>query len=416
MSGSNSAYSTAEGGGLSIEKLPRVLIVDDERGPRESLRMILSGSHDVTTAESGAAALEILRTEDIDLVTVDLNMPGMKGDELMRTVRAEFPQVELIIITGCGSIETAIEGIRHGVFDYLTKPFDVVQVLASVERAVARRKSRGRMVEFLQGISRVLGIDRDSKLIVEELEASGLAQERLRRVLEEPILGGTSDAGRSNSAFAIEFLEVLAETIESRDLFMRGHARRVAYYADLMAQRLLLSLEVRDHVRIAAFLHDIGKVGAPSDLLDGKSMPESERSAAVRAHPEIGERLLRPLGLKDAIAASVRHHHERYDGAGYPDGLFGEQIPLPARIIAIADAFDAMTGERPYRRARSHEEALAEIRREAHGQFDPNLVEIFCELIENGAAQSLGDAKPLSAHSFAGEPGNEPLTNRRGAA
>ena len=114
----------------------QILVVDDERGPRESLRMILSGSHDVTTADEGAEALEILRTESIDLVTVDLNMPGMKGDELMRTVRSEFPQTEIIIITGCGSVETAVEGIRHGVFDYLTKPFDVVQVTASVERAL----------------------------------------------------------------------------------------------------------------------------------------------------------------------------------------------------------------------------------------------------------------------------------------
>lgn len=416
MSGLKHEETTPANEGLRVERLPRVLIVDDERGPRESLRMILSGSHKVVTAENGPAALEILRTEEIDLVTVDLNMPGMKGDELMRTVRAEFPQVELIIITGCGSIETAIEGIRHGVFDYLTKPFDVVQVLASVERAVARRESRGRMVEFLQGISRVLGIDRDSKLVVEELEASGLAQERLRRVLEEPILGGSADAPRSRTTQAIEFLEVLAETIESRDLFMRGHARRVAYYADLVAQRLLLSTEVRDHVRIAAFLHDIGKVGAPSDLLDGKNMPESQRLEAVRAHPEIGERLLRPLGLKDAISASVRHHHERYDGAGYPDGLVGEDIPLPARIIAVADAFDAMTCERPYRRARNRDDALFELRREAHGQFDPNLVEIFCDLIQNGAAESLGEARPLSEPRSDSEAQSQPFADSRGAA
>jgi two-component system nitrogen regulation response regulator NtrX len=109
----------------------RILVVDDERGPRESLRMILSGSHDVQTAEDGASALEWLRTEPVDLVTVDLKMPGMGGDELMRTIRSEFPQVEIIVITGCRSVEAAVEGIRHGVFDYLTKPFDVVQVSPS---------------------------------------------------------------------------------------------------------------------------------------------------------------------------------------------------------------------------------------------------------------------------------------------
>jgi len=116
----------------------RVLVVDDERGPRESLRMILSASYDVSSASNGAEALDLLRTGAIDLVTVDLNMPGMKGDELMRTIRAEFPQTEIIIITGCGSIETAVEGIRHGVFDYLTKPFDVVQVTASAVISMSR--------------------------------------------------------------------------------------------------------------------------------------------------------------------------------------------------------------------------------------------------------------------------------------
>ena len=365
-----------------------VLIVDDERGPRESLRMILAGSHRVFTAADGASALEILRTESIDLVTVDLNMPGMKGDELMRTVRSEFPRVELIVITGCGSIETAVEGIRHGVFDYLTKPFDVVQVLASVERALTRRESRSRMVSFLESLSRILGVNRDAETVLAELEASDIAQDRLRRLLEEPILGAAGAGETSRAPEAIPFLEVLAETIESRDVYMRGHARRVAFYANLVADRLLLSRRDREQVRLAAFLHDIGKVGAPSDLLAGKLLPEPERLEAIHAHPGVGERLLRPLELAPAIATSVRHHHERYDGQGYPDGLAGESIPLAARIITLVDAFDAMTCARPYRVARSREEALEELRREARAQFDPNLVEIFCELIESGAAES----------------------------
>jgi putative two-component system response regulator len=163
----------------------QILVVDDERGPRESLRMILSGSHQVTTADEGAEALDILRTESIDLVTVDLNMPGMKGDELMRTIRAEFPQTEIIIITGCGSVETAVEGIRHGVFDYLTKPFDVVQVTASVERALSRRESRQRMVSFLEGISRVLGRNEDANIILEELDRARTGRARTSELMPE---------------------------------------------------------------------------------------------------------------------------------------------------------------------------------------------------------------------------------------
>jgi len=386
---------------MSAEPRPieraRVLIVDDERGPRESLRMILSGKYDVSTAESGAEALEVLRTTAIDLVTVDLNMPGMKGDELMRTIRAEFPQTEIIVITGCGSVESAVEGIRHGVFDYLTKPFDVVQVSASVERALDRHQSRARMVGFLEGISRILGRNRDAKVVLEELDNSPLAQERLRNVLAEPVLGLEFGSAKRGGPSTIEFLEVLGETIESRDLYMRGHARRVAFYADLVATRLCLSREERERVQIAAFLHDIGKVGAPSDLLAGEVMLEPHRLEAIQPHPAIGERLLRPLGLDAAIATIVRHHHERYDGAGYPDGIAGEDIPLGARIIGIVDAFDAMTCERPYRRAQTHHEALAELLRESARQFDPNLVRVFSELVTSGAADSVGEAGTLGS-------------------
>jgi len=393
-----------------------VLIVDDERGPRESLRMILAGNHRVLTAENGARALEILRTESIDLVTVDLNMPGMKGDELMRTVRAEFPQIELIIITGCGSIESAVEGLRHGVFDYLTKPFDVVQVMASVERAMTRRASRGRMVSFLENISRVLGADRETATVIAELEASGIARERLRRLLEEPVLGGPTGRPRMGSPRTIEFLEVLAETIESRDIFMRGHARRVAFYAGLAAERLLFSRENRENVRIAAFLHDIGKVGAPSDMLAGKVIPEPQRLESIQGHSAIGERLLRPLGLSDEITIAVRHHHERFDGAGYPDGLSGEDIPLYARVIAIADSLDAMTCDRPYRAARTKDEACGELRKEAGAQFDANLVEIFVQLIESGAADSIGEATTLTESNFDSATSDSSNQQNRGAA
>lgn len=376
----------------------RILVVDDERGPRESLRMILSGTHEVITASHGAEALELLRTGPIDLVTVDLKMPGMKGDELMRAIRSERPQVEIIVITGCRSLETAVEGIRHGVFDYLTKPFDVVQVTASVERALARRESRLRMISFLERIGRVLGHPRDADLVLDELDASPLAQQRLRSVLAEPVLLSSAGDRRIAEPSPTGFLEILAETIESRDLFMRGHARRVAFLADLLAERLCLAREEREQVRIAAFLHDIGKVGASSGVLAGTALPEPSKNESIRAHPEIGERLLRPLGLGTSITIAhvIRHHHERFDGRGYPDGLAGEDIPLGSRIIALADACDAMTCERPDRPGRLRPEILAELRAGAGTQFDPGLVGLFCPLIESGAAMAIDDeSSPL---------------------
>jgi putative nucleotidyltransferase with HDIG domain len=261
------------------------------------------------------------------------------------------------------------------------------------------------MVSLLEGISRAQTRDQDPERVPDELLSSPLAQGRLPAILEELFLSSDAGDNRLGGAGTIEFLELLAEAIESRDLFMRGHARRVAFYADLLAAGLNLSRTERNQVRMAGFLHDIGKVGAPSDLLAGAVMPEPQRLESIRTHPTLGESLLLPLGFDATITKTVRHHHERFDGSGYPDGLFGEAIPLSARIVGITDAFDAMTCDRPYRRARTHVEALIELRREGGGQFDPRLVGFFCELVAAGATDALGEAGPLSGDEpNAGDP------------
>jgi len=365
-----------------------ILVVDDERGPRESLRMILTPAHDVIGAQGGVEALEILRTRPVDLVTVDLNMPGMKGDELMRTIREELPQVDVIVITGCGSVESAVEGLRYGVADYLTKPFDVVQVSASVARSLARRASRRNLVCFLEGIGTVLGKDRDANEILADLDHDDALQTRLRALLEEPILDPAATRARLEAQRTVEFLEVLADTIETRDTLMRGHARRVALYSGLLADRLCLGSQDRERVRIASFLHDLGKVGVRMDVIQSETaLAEAERRE-VEVHAEIGERLVRPLGFSSAVASAIRHHHERWDGAGYPDRLRGDEIPLAARIIAIADAFDAMTTPRPDRGARDELGAVRELRKEAGAQFDPYLVDQWAALIDAGVCGS----------------------------
>ncbi|MCG8590029.1 MAG: response regulator [Proteobacteria bacterium] len=367
--------------------------------------MILSPMHRVLVASGGAEALEILRTSSIDLVTLDLNMPGMKGEEVMRTIREEFPYVEIIVITGHGTVETAAEGIRYGVCDYLTKPFDVVQVTAAVTRALTRQRGRRRVVEFLNELGGVLGCDRDVDEVVGELGDDHDLRDRLRGLMGLTALGSQQPRPELNEERTVAFLEVLAETIERRDPFMRGHARRVAFYSGLLADRLCLSAEEREHLRIASFLHDIGKIGVPTSvLLTAGELVPVER-AVVEEHSAIGERLLAPLGFSGTIASVIRHHHERWNGTGYPDGLQGEQIPLAARIIAITDAFDAMTSDRPYRRALGREVAASELTRGAGHIFDPNLVKEFLALVESGA----GPAElNWMANALAGERQDEP--------
>ena len=360
-----------------------VLIVDDERGPRESLRMILAPNNDVLQASSGVEALEILGTQDVDLVTLDLNMPGMKGQDLMRTIRSEYPQVEIIIITGCGSLESATEGIRSGICDYLQKPFDVVQVTASVSRALTRHRARARLSSFLQELGGVVGRDRDAHVILDDVHRSQKLKGRLGGLLQDR---GQIDSGETllDPPRTLEFLEVLAETIETKDRFMRGHARRVAYYSSLLADRLCLSAEEHGRVRIAAFLHDIGKVGVPTDLLMRNGALTQPEREVVEQHPAIGSRLLKPLDIPASVATAIHHHHEWWDGRGYPDGLAGEEIPLTARIIGVTEAFDTMSVDRPYRKALDRDSILAEFERFAGVQFDPNLVKEFLTILESG--------------------------------
>lgn len=363
----------------------KILIVDDERGPRESMRMILEPKHRVVQAASGAEALKCLRGERFDLMTLDLNMPGMHGQELMRTVQAEFPQVEIVIITGCGTVESAAESIRSGVCDYLQKPFDVVQVNAAVERALSRHSARTRLQSFLAALGDVTDPGRDALAIVDDMQRSEKMRDRVSELFERASQSQDSTGSVPDPAATMEFLEVLTETIEVRDRCMCGHARRVAFYASLLADRLDLDPTEREHIRFSAFLHDLGKVGVPTNLLLRDGPLDAAERALVEQHPVIGGRLIEPLMLPAAISSAIHHHHEWWDGSGYPDGQSGEQIPLAARIISVVDAFDAMSSDRPYRKALSRDVACEELRRFSGIQFDPELTKQFLFVLESGA-------------------------------
>jgi len=392
------AMARLEGGDPDRDK-STLLIVDDEKGPRESLRMILSPQHRVLMASDGPQAMTILAEEEVDAVTVDLNMPGMKGDVLMRRIRKEYPHVEVIVITGYSSGETAVDGLRHGIFDYLTKPFDVVQVSNTVRRALARRESRRRLLNFLRGIGEVLGRDREADNALGELAEDTALQERLRAALENPT-GSTaeqdsdSDAedGRGNTH---EFLESLALVIESREPHRAGHARRVAFLTGLMAERLGLTPDKREQMRVAAFLHDLGRVS-----LAPRVAGQVDAKDEVTLHATNGADLVQPLGFSAGVAESIRHHHEWWDGSGGPDALSGDSIPLASRVIAIADAFDRLTHAEPGREPLSPAEAISELRGWAGRQLDPDLFKDLIAIAESGASSS---GPLIGLHFEAGE-------------
>jgi putative nucleotidyltransferase with HDIG domain len=180
---------------------------------------------------------------------------------------------------------------------------------------------------------------------------------------------------------------VLAETIETKGQYMRGHARRVSFYAGLLAERVGVFGKDQEQVRIAAFLHDLGKVGVPTELLLREGGLDPHERKIMEQHPMIGARLVRPLLLQSDTTHAIQHHHEWWDGTGYPDGISGQDIPYAARIVAVADAFDAMSCDRPYRRALRREVVLGELRRFAGVQFDPHLAKEFAALVESSAEE-----------------------------
>jgi len=389
---------------------PTLLVVDDEKGPRESLRMILSPQYRVLAATAADEALEILEREPgVAVATIDLNMPGMKGDELMRIVRTRFPHVEVIVITGFQSVETAVEGIRHGVFDYLTKPFDVVEVASTVRRAVDRRGSRKQLVSFLQGIGEALGRDRDPESALAALDVDLDLRSRVQDALAQP--APRDDA--ESAAFGEErngFLASLAEAIESREPHKKGHARRVAYLADLIAQRMSLPEARCEELRVAAFLHDIGRIGLVDDDAGEDLETRLRAMDQPRQHQELGARLVAPLGYPPAISEAILHHHDRWDGEGLPNGPQGEAIPLLSRILGVADEFDRLTHDHPYRPAMSTADAVLLLRKQAGGALDPQVVRVIVALAELGLC-SVG---PMGDMPF--EPGEDPVDSIAQAA
>jgi putative two-component system response regulator len=341
---------------MEQKERPNILIVDDELGPRESLGMILKPSFNVFSSEDGKQALQIIKNTNVDIVTLDLKMPVMSGEEVLKRIKAYDPTIEVVIITGYGTLKSAVEAIKYNVFDYILKPFNVSDILATVKRCLERREMSLRVKDFLEEVEK----ERKSPIKM---------YKHISHFLNK--LDEFYDPGKSEGY--LDFVKVLASTLENDDHYTKGHSERVKEYALMMAEGLRLSEIDRNNLQVSAYLHDIGKVGMT--IKDG-TLGEHEW-AGMKDHPEKGTKMVSPLRLPNEVVAGIKYHHERMDGAGYPAGMKGKQIPLFARIIAIADAYDAITVGRPYKAALNKNDALLELERNTDSQFDKELVEIF---------------------------------------
>ncbi len=324
------------------------LLIDDDADVRMILQTILEDAgYSCTAAGNVEEALKELAAQPFDLAFADIFMPGRPVSDLLLEIRKTYPQTVVIIITGLNSAEKAIETIRMGAFDYLVKPFTVSQVLVAAERAMEKRRLEQANHEF---------------------------QKYLEQIAEDR-------AAQANRMF-YSITQVLVRLLELRTPLDAGHSVNVAEIARHIAHELKMTKDGVHKVYLAALLHDVGMITVENLLLEKAGSLTAEEFGQIREHSAAAETVLRPVLDDGEVLKYIRHHHERYDGAGYPDGLKGNIIPLGARIIGVAEAFDAMTRKRPYRKAYSPDQALAELQRCAETQFDPQVVAVFAQLFE----------------------------------
>jgi response regulator RpfG family c-di-GMP phosphodiesterase len=337
---------------MSASNAPYCLVVDDEERLRQVLMQVMRrDGFRCLEAADGLQAMDQLRQHPVSLLLSDLKMPRMDGLELLRTVREQHPDVAVVMITAVPDVEVAVNCLANGAMDYLTKPFHLEEARARVSQAMERRR-----------------------LILENRHY----QERLRERVE-------AQASRLEEMF-LAGVQALAEALELKDPYTRGHSVRVSQYSSILARMLQLDDNVVHQIELGGHVHDIGKIGVREAVLNKTEKLTDEEYEHVMIHPLVGWRVLAPL-LGDAPVALniVRSHHERVDGRGVPDGLAGDAIPLEARIVAVADAIDAMTSGRPYRgNELTLVEAYEELQRNVGTQFDARVVATVGEALRTG--------------------------------
>ena len=481
---------------------PRILVVDDEPVIREVLSDLLtSQGYVVRTAENGAVALQELMQTPYNLVLTDLKMPVMGGEELLAKLAENNIKKMVIVLTAFATVETAIQTMKKGAYDYVMKPFKIDEITLIVRRALEKErlereniqlKEAQRLYQISEAMSSTLSLDKLLRIIIQsakkeseadvvhlvlrdheggewyskicdtddpdvtpqeiddllDLGAMGKAHGSGTAILfpptgPGPYVRGSLNAGRKLHSFVsvplgirgqvtgmlnvlsfnqrriflegdrrtlyilasraanavdnarlhqelkavfLQTIEGFAYALDAKDPYTHGHSRRVTRYCELIARGMGLDESEVEKLRNAAILHDIGKIGLRLESLNKPHPLSEEERRMFETHPQKGCKILAPIHFFEELMPIIYHHHEHYDGTGYPEGKRVEQIPLGARILAVADAYDAMTSDRPYRKAMSLEEAVQELRTHAGKQFDPQIVGVFVSILHDRSA------------------------------
>ena len=328
-----------------------VVVVDDDVANLKMAGLILSKQHmRVTALKSGRALLDYVRDNRPDLILLDIRMPEMDGFETLRLLKREMTpgqEIPVIFLTADENAESEMKGLALGAMDFIKKPF-VPDVLTLRVR-------------------HIIDLVRLQKNLADEVELKT----------------------QENESLSMRVVQTLAEAIDAKDTYTNGHSGRVAEYAREIARCYGYSRKQQDEIYMMGLLHDVGKIGVPDAVINKPGKLTPDEYAQIKTHPVMGDRILKNIRERPKLAIGARWHHERYDGAGYPDGLSGNDIPEEARIIAVADAYDAMTSRRSYRSILPQEAVRAEIEHGSGSQFDPVFADIMLQIIAEDAEYRL---------------------------
>jgi putative two-component system response regulator len=315
----------------------KILIIDDEAANLRLLRRVLGDEYETFSAQSGQEGLEILKDEDIALIITDQRMPGMSGVQVLEASQGIRPEAIKILLTGYTDIQALIDAINSGnVYKYIQKPWDAEDLKLTVRRALETFELRHRNQQLVKELQGALS----------QLEVSSMAT-----------------------------IRALADALDAKCDYTSGHSLRVSRYAITIGKAIGLTPDELRDLEIAGILHDIGKIGVPESILWKPARLDPEEQSIMSVHPVRSAQMIEEIPQLKRAALWARHHHEYLDGSGYPDNLKGDDIPVGARIILVADAYDAMTSDRPYRKSIGYEKASAELRKYSGRQFDPAMVE-----------------------------------------
>ncbi len=337
------------------EGIQAVLVVDDEEPIRNALKKFLAQQQfEVYTAASGEEALQQLKRHRLALMLCDIRMPGMSGVDLVPQAIEAEPNLAILMLTAVNDATSAALCMQRGAMDYLTKPIELADLGRAVQRALKRRE-----------------------MLVEN--------RHLNQWLKEEVTTRTAELQRERmrlERISTATLEALVNAMEAKDPYLRGHSARVAALSATLAAELGLSDDVVEQVRVAGRLHDLGKIGTRDDVVNKEGPLTPDEFEHVKQHVVIGSQILAPLSHLGDVIAYVRHHHERWDGSGYPDGLRGEEIPVGARVIGAAEIFDALTTSRPYQDKMTPEDAAARMAAMSGTVVDPKVHQALAAIVQ----------------------------------